>query len=78
MRSPKKVANRVDEAPTLESVVSLETSMKKYFFFIDLLTFSREVLQKMEMQNLFFANIVKHRFFYHARYRIFTILGEKS
>ena len=63
MRSPKKVANRVDEAPTLESVVSLETSMKKYFFFIDLLTFSREVLQKMEMQNSFFANTVKHRLF---------------
>ena len=78
MRSPKKVANRVDEAPTLESVVSLETSMKKSLFFIDFLTFSREVLQKMEMQNSCFANTVKHRLFYHARYRIFTILGEKS
>ena len=63
MRSPKKVANRVDEAPTLESVVSLETSMKKSLFFIDFLTFSREVLQKMEMQNSFFANTVKHMFF---------------
>ena len=66
-RSREKVAYRVDGTPTLESMVSRETSRKKSRVSVRFLSFRRKVLQKLKMQKSFFANTAKHTAFDGAR-----------
>ena len=73
VRCGGKVAYRVDEHPTFESVVLDETSTKKSLFSVRILRFNRNVLQKLKMQNLFVVITVKYTLFERARYRICTI-----
>ena len=72
-RSREKVAYRVDGTPTLESMVSRETSRKKSRLSVRFLSFRRKVMQKLNIPKSLFGNTVKRECFAHARLCIFVI-----